>query len=184
MVFPVNSVTAYINALACIYSHSFERILMTMQRRHFLSAGVATALAVSPRTWAAGAVLPPAQSLAEELSVALQRHQPLVVMVSLEGCPFCRVARDSYLSPLRLEGQVPVVQVDMRSSAVVRGFKREPLTHDSLARLWKIKVAPTVLFFGADGREVAERLEGGYIADFYGAYLEQRLERARATIAH
>jgi hypothetical protein len=37
-----------------------------------------------------------------------------------------------------------------------------------------------VLFFGAKGKEVAERLEGGYIPDFYGAYLEQRLQVARA----
>jgi thioredoxin-related protein len=56
------------------------------------------------------------------------------------------------------------------------------VTHAELVRAWKIKVAPTVLFFGPRGKEVAERLRGGYIEDFYGAYLAQRLQQARAVI--
>jgi hypothetical protein len=49
-------------------------------------------------------------------------------------------------------------------------------------RLWKVRVAPTVLLLGRGGAEVAERLVGGYIPDFYAAYLEQRLEQARASL--
>jgi hypothetical protein len=30
--------------------------------------------------------------------------------------------------------------------------------------------------------EVVERLVGGYIPDFYGAYLDERLQAARAAI--
>ena len=43
----------------------------------------------------------------------------------------------------------------LEQADVVRGFNREPLTHNTLVRLWKVRVAPTVLFFGADGKEVA-----------------------------
>ncbi|MDE2416499.1 MAG: hypothetical protein KGN32_01715 [Burkholderiales bacterium] len=135
-----------------------------------------------PLAWAAGAALPAPQSMADELARAIMVGQPLVVMVSLEGCPFCRVARDSYLGPLRRQEGVPVVQIDMRTSTTVRDFNRKAVTHDELARAWAIKVAPTVLFFGPGGKEVAERLVGGYIADFYGAYLDQRMQTARAAI--
>jgi thioredoxin-related protein len=120
--------------------------------------------------------------LADELAQALKIGQPLVVMVSLDGCPFCRVARNGYLGPLRQQDGVPVVQINMRSAAPVRDFKRASVTHDQLVRTWNVKVAPTVLFFGPGGKEVAERLEGGYIEDFYGAYLAQRLQQARAAI--
>ena len=54
--------------------------------------------------------------------------------------------------------------------------------HAELVRAWKVKIAPTVLFLGAGGREVAERLEGGS-PDFYSGYLDQRLEQARRAIA-
>lgn len=127
-------------------------------------------------------VLPTPQSLADELSAALASGQPLVVMVSLDRCPFCKVARDSYLTPLRRQEHVPVVQIDMRTAELVRDFKQASVTHDSLARAWSIKVAPTVLFFGPGGKEVAERLVGGYIPDFYGAYLDQRMQTARMAV--
>jgi hypothetical protein len=147
------------------------------QRRQLLLAGaLATALPVAR---AATATLPSAVSLADELALALRRGEPLVVMVSLEGCPFCVVARNHYLAPLRAEGQLDIVQVDMRSTQLFKDFQGQPLTHDQMARRWAIKVAPTVLFFGRGGTEVAERLVGGMLPDFYGAYLDQRLETAR-----
>ena len=154
-----------------------------VNRRTLIAAslGMAASLA-APSAWSTGVVLPAPKSLADELALALKAGQPLVVMVSLEGCPFCRVARDSYLGPLRRQEGVPVVQIDMRTPTTVRDFSRAVVTHDDLARTWAIKVAPTVLFFGAGGKEVAERLVGGYIADFYGAYLDQRMQAARAAI--
>lgn len=158
------------------------RTLNGLGRRELLLASACLAACAAQPAWAAGAVLPAPDSLADELAQALKIGQPLVVMVSLDGCPFCRVARNGYLGPLRQQDGVPVVQINMRSAAPVRDFKRASVTHDQLARTWNVKVAPTVLFFGPGGKEVAERLEGGYIEDFYGAYLAQRLQQARAAI--
>lgn len=128
------------------------------------------------------AALPSSRSLAQELALAQKLRQPLVVMVSLHGCPFCEVVRSSHLAPLlQREGQ-PVVQVDMRSKAMTEGFAGQPVSHESLVRQWNARVAPTVLFFGKDGEEIAERLEGGYLPDFYGSYLDDRLLAARRRI--
>lgn len=44
-------------------------------------------------------------------------------------------------------------------------------------------MAPTVLFLGKEGREVAPRLVGGSTSDFYGAYLEERIRTAQVTIS-
>ncbi|WP_304865560.1 thioredoxin fold domain-containing protein [Rhodoferax sp.] len=128
------------------------------------------------------ATLPTAESLPDELAQALKKGSPLLVMVSLDGCPFCKVARQNYLGPMREQEGLPVVQVDMRSNRMIRDFKGTLLTQDALIRSWGIKVAPTVLFFGRAGVEIAERLVGGYIPDFYGAYLDERLRLARAVL--
>jgi hypothetical protein len=130
---------------------------------------------------AAVATLPSAQSLRDELSAALKKKQPLVVMASLEGCPFCRLARQSYLSPLHQSG-VDIVQVDMNSPQAVIDFAGKATTHGQLIRQWKIAVAPTVLFWGPGGKEVAERLEGASLPDIYGAYLDERLEKGRRAL--
>ena len=141
-----------------------------------LTTGLSPVLAQTPP-----AVLPAAQSLPQELARALQQGRPLVVMVSLEGCPYCRMARRSHLAPMHRAGGV-IVQVDMRSPQPVRDFDGQMTTHDALVQRWRVPVAPTLLFFGPGGREVAERMEGAYQPDFYGPYLEDRLDKGSAAL--
>lgn len=151
-----------------------------LTRRTLLAAAVlAPAL---QRAHAAPVVLPTSVSMPDELKQALAAGQPLVVMASLEGCPFCRVARESYLGPLHERQGLPIVQVDMRSKAVLRNMQGGMQTHDEWIRSMNIRVAPTLLFFGRGGKEVAERMTGGYIPDFYGAYLDERLRTAKAAL--
>ncbi len=127
------------------------------------------------------ATLPAAQSLPDELALALKKKQPLIVMVSLEGCVFCRQARQSHLSPMHKAGTV-IVQVDMRNNQSVLDFAGKLTTHDQLTRLWKVSITPTLLFFGPGGKEVAERMEGAYLPDFYGPYLEERMAQGRKSV--
>lgn len=133
-------------------------------------------------TWGADRTLPLSSSLRDELARALKQRQPLVVMVSLHRCPWCEEVRNNYLAPMHAEENLPVVQVDMLSPAGTHTVQGEATTHDALARGWDIKIAPTVLFLGAGGREVAERLVGGS-PDFYAAYLDNRLAEARKAVS-
>jgi thioredoxin-related protein len=126
--------------------------------------------------------LPSSSALADDLKKALADGSPLLVMVSLEGCPFCKIVRENYLGPMQQRDGLPVVQIDMRNKAVLKDFKGNTLTQDELIRSWGVRVAPTVLFFGRGGVEVAERMVGGYIPDFYGPYLDDRLLAARAAV--
>lgn len=126
--------------------------------------------------------LPGAKSLRDELMQAIKGGRPLVVMVSLDVCPYCKLVRENYLSPLHREQGLRVVQVDMRSTAAVQDFNGAALTHDALVHAWKVSLAPTLLFFGRGGSEVAPRLEAVGSPDYYGALLEQRLETAQAAI--
>lgn len=153
-----------------------------LSRRQCLVVGGAASLIGVGQ--AAGATLPVPTSLTDELAAALKKGSPLLVMVSLEGCPFCKVARENYLAPLLRQSGLAIVQIDMRNRQLVQDFNGTSQTQDQLIRSWGIKVAPTVLFFGRGGVEVAERLVGGYIPDFYGAYLDDRLRLARAAVAN
>jgi thioredoxin-related protein len=128
------------------------------------------------------ATLPTTSSLNEELAKALAKGSPLLVMVSLEGCPFCKIVRENYLGPMHEREGLPVVQIDMRNTSAIKDFKGAVMTQDALIRAWGVRIAPTVLFFGRGGAEIAERMSGGYIPDFYGAYLDERLRIARALL--
>lgn len=160
--------------------HALASHQPVLSRRQLLVGAAATC--ASGLSVAAPATLPTTASLPQELVQALKKGSPLLVMVSLEGCPFCKIARENYLGPLREQEGLPVVQIDMRNRQSIKNFSGATLTQDELIRSWGVKVAPTVLFFGPGGVEVAERLVGGYIPDFYGAYLDDRLRIARAAL--
>lgn len=148
-----------------------------LTRRAWL--GVALLCAAQLPVNAAQAALPAAKSLPDELALALKSGGPLVVMVSLDGCPFCKTVRENYLSPLRTQEGLVVVQVDMRSAAPVRDFAAVTRTHDQLVRAWGVTMAPTLLFFGPAGAQVAPPLVGVSSPDYYGAFLDDRLTQAR-----
>ncbi|QTD47267.1 hypothetical protein J1M35_04710 [Ottowia testudinis] len=138
-------------------------------------------LALGGPVWAAGQALPLSASLQGELAVARKARQPLVVMVSLHRCPWCEAVRNNYLAPMHAHEGLAVVQVDMRSAARSRTPDGAATTHDALVRAWGVKVAPTLLFLGPRGTEVAERLVGG-ATDFYAASLDKRLAQARQAL--
>jgi len=146
-----------------------------------LMVGLAIA-GVADAVWAAHIALPVTDSLPNALANALQAKQPLVVMASLPGCPFCKVVRENYLHPLRDSG-LQIVQIDMRDNRSIVDFDGSSITQDAWIRKYGIKLAPTVLFFGSQGREVAARLKGAYLPDFYGAYLDEQLAIARQAVA-
>jgi hypothetical protein len=142
------------------------------------------AVAAGGMSWPAGAapLLPRAESLLAELDRALASRKPLVLMVSLEGCPYCKLARESYLVPLLESGQ-PVVQVEVDKAIPLLDLRGRASTHARVAQELGIRLAPTVLFLGRGGAEVAPRLVGVGSPDFYGAYLQDRVDAASRAVA-
>lgn len=131
---------------------------------------------------AAGALPTPA-SLRGAARAAAARGEPLVVMTTLPGCPYCDLVRNHYLLPMHREGKVQAVQLDLRDrTANLQDFQGQTRTPADVARSWKARFAPTVLFFGPDGQELAERLVGVAVPDFYGDYLDARLTEARRRL--
>ncbi len=140
--------------------------------------GIATAWAALD---ASERLLPSATDLRRSLAAALGQRQPLVVLATLHGCPFCKVARENYLLPAVKAGAV-VTQLHFLSALPIADWTGRATTHGQLVKDWHIEVAPTVLFFGAGGAEVAPRLSAGSTSDFYGAYLDERMAQARQAV--
>lgn len=109
-------------------------------------------------------------------------RKALIVMVSLEGCPYCKLVRESYLVPLRKEGQ-PVFQLELTGAVSLQDLQGRESSHAKVARGFGVHVAPTVMFIGRGGTEAAARLTGVASVDFYGAYLQERVEAANRSLA-
>lgn len=155
----------------------------SVNRRRWLALGAMTAGGMAwRRAGAALASFPVPSSLQDELAAAIKAGQPLVLMVSLDGCPFCKIARENYLAPLVSEQGLHVVQINMLHKEPVKDVRGANRTHEQLIAELKVTIAPTLIFYGRNGAEVAERLVGIGSNHFYGAYLDQRVAAARKAV--
>ncbi|WP_432259073.1 SoxW family protein [Cupriavidus sp. TMH.W2] len=146
----------------------------------WLAAGVV--LAATAMAAASPARLPPATDLAAHGTEAARRGEPLVVLVSMPGCGYCDAVRRNYLGPQAAAGEIAVRELDMTADTPLRDADGSLTTARDWARAHQVRVAPTVLFLDRQGRAAASPLPGMQ-PDFYGAYLEQALDQARAAVA-
>ncbi len=128
--------------------------------------------------------LPVPASLPAAAEAATRLGEPLVLLITLPGCPFCELVRRSYLLPARQDAGLQAWQLDVTNrTSVLIGFDGKPTTAALQTSAWKARFTPTVLFLDVKGQALAERLVGVAVPDFYGAYLEDRLATARRVLA-
>lgn len=125
--------------------------------------------------------LPAVTDIPAQTAAAARRGEPLVVLVSLPDCVYCEAVRRNYLGPQAAAGEIAVREIDMTADTPIRDADGSMTTAKQWAKTRGISVAPTVLFLGRDGRNLTGPLRGMQ-ADFYGAYLEQAIDEARAKM--
>ena len=156
---------------------------MTLLARRQFTAALAGGLLLPKLTWAKDTALPVPVSLPGAAQTAAAKKEPLVLLVSLPGCPYCEVVRRNYLLPARRDAGLHAWQLNITDRATpLVGFDGKATTAAEQVALWKAGFTPTVLFLGPSGQDLAERLVGLASLDFYGAYLDDRLTTARAAL--
>jgi hypothetical protein len=73
--------------------------------------------------------------------------------------------------------------VGIDSDELVTGFRGETTTHAAIARSHGVRAAPVVAFWDGEGAKAADSLSGMLLPDFYAAYLEDSLDRARKRLS-
>ena len=125
-----------------------------------------------------------AADLAADSRSATSQGIPLLVLFSLPGCPYCEDVRRSFLLPMLAEPtpRALIRQIDIESKQAVIDFKGRTTSHASFATEAKASFTPVVAFYGPGGEELADRLIGAMLPDFYGIYLDQAISGASARI--
>ncbi len=115
-------------------------------------------------------------------SQAQRQGQPLVLMVSLPGCPWCELLRRNYLTPMRKEGLHAFEFMIHERRMQLVDFQAQRTTPSALSDRLKVTITPSLLFFNAQGQELVPRIEGVASAEMIGAILDERLALARQKL--
>ncbi len=130
--------------------------------------------------------IPLAHDFTLEAANARTKNVPILVMFSRRDCSFCTHLLQEFLLPMRrnaeYETKVIMLQIDVGSSAPLRTFSGKATTHARFARENRIKLTPTIKLFDARGHELTEPLIGFTSPDFYGGFLDQRIDEALAKV--
>jgi len=129
--------------------------------------------------------LPAATNLVDDARASGRERVPILLFFDRGDCPYCEQALREYLVPMSRDAnwrsRAIFRQVEIDQAHALVDFDGVPTTHRAFAQRHRVRFTPTIHFVGARGDALAEPLVG-LMPDFYSAYLEQRLEGARAKL--
>jgi thioredoxin-related protein len=127
-----------------------------------------------------------ARNFAADARLAAQHKIPLLVLFSEAGCPWCERARQEFLLPMQrnpeYKAKVLMREVGTDSSDALVDFTGNKTTQAEFARRQGVLMMPTVMLLGPRGEALAEPLMGFGGADYYGYFLDQRIDAALARL--
>jgi thioredoxin-related protein len=128
--------------------------------------------------------VPHTRDLRADARAATQNRQPLLLFITLEGCPFCARVRREYLGPMSQDADQNrrALIRELPIEATVPDFEGRPRLGRDIAADLRISMYPTVILVDATGKLLAEPLVGFTSPDFYGAYLDNRIDTAREKV--
>lgn len=132
------------------------------------------------------AEIPLVRDFTLEAKAAQEKQVPILVMFGRRNCAFCDQLLKEFLVPMRhnpeYDAKVIMRQVDAGSSASLKEFSGKKTTHARFSRANKIQLTPTIKLFDAAGHELTEPLVGLSTPDYYGGFLDQRIDEALAKV--
>ena len=113
-------------------------------------------------------------------------HVPILLVVSQADCPYCELLKREILEPMLIsgeyDGRVLIRELFIDSGLPVRDFDGQVVVPDELARRYRARLTPTVLFLDHHGREIGKRMIGINTVEFYGYYLDVAIDTARQRL--
>lgn len=120
--------------------------------------------------------------LRDEARVARANKLILVLEFSSEYCGYCRKLEDLFLVPMQRNSEydtkVLIRSVSLDSFETLVDFDGRSLSTAEFAARYDVSLTPTLLFLNAEGRELSEKLVGIWSEDFYGGFIDSRIDEA------
>jgi thioredoxin-related protein len=120
--------------------------------------------------------------LRHEAGILRAKNLVLVLEFASDDCAYCRKLEALFLLPMQrnadYDDKILIRSISMSDYDSVIDFDGRSLTTSEFAARYRVTVTPTLLFLSADGIELSERLVGIWSEDFFGGFIDDRIETA------
>jgi thioredoxin-related protein len=121
--------------------------------------------------------------LRQEAAIARAQNLILVLEFASDDCPYCRKLEALFLLPMQrnasYDDKILIRSISLSDIDTVIDFEGMSMTTNEFAARYEVDLTPTLLFLDADGMEMSERLVGIWSEDFYGGFIDNRIDEAR-----
>ena len=156
---------------------------LSCRRRRALALGAWVLLALLP---VAAAELPAATDLSRDAASLQAQPRPVMLEFAARHCSYCDLLEREVLKPMmrnpQTRTQVLIRRIDLDSSTPLTDFHGLRVSPQAFAGRYDVDLTPTLVFVDGRGREIAPRLVGVYSLDFFGGFVDQRIEQGQATL--
>ena len=129
--------------------------------------------------------LPFTRDLHADGQLAREQNLPIMVVFVAEHCGYCAALEAEYIKPMLYSGEyadriiIRVLDID-RNDMV--NFQGKTQSSSMVANHLGAYVTPTIMFFDADGHELAEKIIGYGTPSLFGGLLEASIDRSYAMV--
>ena len=124
--------------------------------------------------------------LRQEAQIARDRNLVLVIEFSSEYCGYCRKLEALFLVPMQRNAEyndkVLIRTVSLDAFETLVDFDGRSMSTSDFASRYDVSMTPTLLFLNSEGVEMSEKLVGIWSEDFYGGFIDNRIDEARARL--
>ena len=154
-------------------------------KRDFLCWALSLALLALEGTAAAAEPagrLQKTEDLSTDARLAASRRMPILLLVSLEECPFCIQIKQEILNPMVLSGdyddRLLMREMFIDDGERLRDFQGKEVDGASFALRYDVTLTPTLLFLDPAGRQLVEKMVGIQTPEMYFLYVDAAIEEA------
>ena len=110
-------------------------------------------------------------------------NRVLMIEFSSEDCGYCRLLEEEFLKPMLRNSEygekVVIRSISLSDNDTLIDFKGNSVSASEFATMYGVFVTPTLLFLDENGQEVSDKLVGIWSVDFYGGFIDERIDSAR-----
>lgn len=128
------------------------------------------------------------RNLQQEAKLASRTHKPILLMISREHCPYCKLMKREILYPMSLDPEV-TQRIILREMLIDPGmriidFHGERQDSAAFAHGYGVHLTPTLLFLDPQGNELTKRIVGINTIELFSFYLDAAIEEAIAKLSN